>query len=135
MLLETTANIHDSSGLADTWFIRLSRFHKCVIYPMLENPRFKSAEFRKLKIAVLDTGIDLRDSAIRGAKDRIKEKRNWVPNAQGRVDTTDIADSNGHGTHIAALVLKVAPCADVCIGRIASGKLLDGGETYVAEVS
>jgi hypothetical protein len=128
--LLTRADNHSRLQLADKWFERLSDFHGRIIVPLLQSPQYDSTEVRRTKVAVLDTGIDLRDPFIKGAKSRIKEMRNWVANEKGKVDVKDVA-----GTHVAALVLKVAPCADVCVGRIASGKSLENGETYVAEVN
>jgi hypothetical protein len=102
---------------------------------LLQTHRYASTEVRRTKVVVLDTGIDLRDPFIRGVKSRIKEMRNWVADEKGVLDKKDVTDKYGHGTHVTALVLKVAPCADVCVGRIASGKALENGESYVAEVS
>lgn len=119
---------------ADSWFQQLTDFLERVMNPLLESHKYQSSSNKRTKIAVLDTGIDLRNGYIKSQKDRIKEMRNWVPNAEESVVLEDVNDVFGHGTHIAGLVLKVAPCADICVGRIASGKFLDKGETYVAEV-
>ena len=119
---------------SDYWFQQLDSFLDRVMNPLIETQKHRSGGDKRTKIAVLDTGIDLRDPYIRSQKGRIKEMQNWVPNEKGFVVLKDVADSFGHGTHVIGLVLKVAPCADICVGRIASGKSLENGETYVAEV-
>jgi hypothetical protein len=80
------------------------------------SPKFESA---RVKVAILDTGIDLEDSFIRGAKDRIRDCKNWADDREDLDDRHQVHDASGHGTHVAALLLKTAPEADVYIGRIA----------------
>jgi hypothetical protein len=48
---------------------------------------------------------------------RLDEKRchSWVD------DTTNVHDNHGHGTNVTALVLRVAPEADIYIAKVFSG--------------
>jgi subtilisin family serine protease len=68
-----------------------------------------------VKIAVLDTGIDLNHPTIKGAVNmrRIKTSKSFVK------DDKTPQDENGHGTHVASLILKVAPESELYVGKIA----------------
>ena len=71
-----------------------------------------------VKIAVLDTGVDLKHPFIRGAirQKRIRKLKSFVTN------DTSTEDRVGHGTHVANLLLEVAPDAQLYIAKIASSK-------------
>ncbi|KAH7218858.1 hypothetical protein DER44DRAFT_846806 [Fusarium oxysporum] len=70
----------------------------------------------KIRVAVLDTGIDETDMMITAAKSRIKEKRSWVGSPGSYTDTY------GHGTHVTRLLLQMAPAADIYIAKITDHK-------------
>lgn len=89
--------------------------------------------FKRTKVAVIDTGLCFSNPFIAGARDRIKETCNWVPNKKGQVDTFDVKDRVGHGTQVAELLLRIAPGVEVCVARVSDGLLQDAN--YVAEVS
>ncbi|KAF2963179.1 hypothetical protein GQX73_g10399 [Xylaria multiplex] len=75
-----------------------------------------------IRIAILDTGVDSTDNLIKGAlRTRIKDQRNFTGSSP-----TDHVDTYGHGTHVARLLLKMAPSADIFIAKISEGKHLDG---------
>ena len=74
---------------------------------------------RHVKIAVLDTGIDHTHNFIKAAK-----KQNRIKRAESFVGDGKTMDGHGHGTHIASLLLEVAPDAQLFIARVAeSGKI------------
>ncbi|KAE8450714.1 hypothetical protein EG329_006059 [Mollisiaceae sp. DMI_Dod_QoI] len=79
-----------------------------------KEPQRRSSRPR-IKIAILDTGYDPNtpDFHTPLIKSRIKDYKSWVG------DSLKPQDSNGHGTHATALLLKTAPFADVYIARIA----------------
>jgi hypothetical protein len=83
-----------------------------------------------VKIAVLDTGIDLEHNYIKGCKNanRIKKLKSFV------TDDERINDGCGHGTHIAALLLKVAPECQIYVAKVASESKIPT-EHKIAEVS
>lgn len=83
-----------------------------------------------VKIAVLDTGIDLEHSYIKGCKyaNRIKKLKSFVPGDE------KIDDGCGHGTHVAALLLKVAPECQIYVAKVASGSTIPT-DHKIAEVS
>lgn len=80
----------------------------------------RKASGKRVKIAILDTGIDLAhahfgmlddanpDYGI--PRDRVKECFSFVDGQRADRDTT------GHGTHAAALLLALAPKANVYVG-------------------
>ncbi|KAF4451363.1 ankyrin repeat domain-containing protein [Fusarium austroafricanum] len=96
-----------------------------------------------VKIAILDTGIDLDHQDFRqcakrrtkvGAKygskektqrERIKAYKNFTGGPED-----DVADDNGHGTHIAGLIMAIAPRAEIYIAKVsASPKEADSERT------
>ncbi|OTA82501.1 hypothetical protein M434DRAFT_42330, partial [Hypoxylon sp. CO27-5] len=98
---------------------------------------FKEAD-RKVKVAVLDTGIDLdhedwlQPRAVRfehnkpvPAKeklrqiDRIRNKMNFCAGSE-----KDVHDFDGHGTQVAGIILRLAPRAEVDIARVSDIDIL-----------
>ena len=92
-----------------------------------------------VKIAILDTGIDLthedfakparrrtklgeraaRQLPEKSQRDRIKACRNFVG---GPGEDENVSDSAGHGTHIAGLILGMAPRAELYIAKTSTGR-------------
>ncbi|KAL8733509.1 MAG: hypothetical protein Q9181_003571 [Wetmoreana brouardii] len=102
------------------WFVRFEETQSLVA-------QSRKARSHRVRIAILDTGIDLShpyfDSAPKslGAanhgqhgprRDRVKECRSFVHGAPGD------CDSHGHGTHCAALLLDLSPNADIYVARV-----------------
>jgi subtilisin family serine protease len=85
------------------------------VHKFISKPPDYLRETRPVKIAVLDTGLDLGHPFIQGAK-RIKEARNFVDHH------SSMADTHGHGTHVAALLLKVAPYAQIYVAKVATAE-------------
>ncbi|UKZ62537.1 uncharacterized protein TrAtP1_003782 [Trichoderma atroviride] len=74
----------------------------------------------RIRIAVLDTGIDTTDMMIRSASgSRIKGKRSWVGS------NNNFEDEYGHGTHVTRLLLKMAPAAEIFVAKITTNKTVD----------
>ncbi|RYP66887.1 hypothetical protein DL771_007544 [Monosporascus sp. 5C6A] len=73
----------------------------------------------KIRIAVLDTGIDPTDTMIKPAMLRIKDKRSWVGSPENCVD------NYGHGTHVTRLLIKMAPAAEIYVAKITDNKNVD----------
>lgn len=80
-----------------------------------------------MKVAILDSGIELPSTDMLARGERIKEVRSWVgvsidDEKDGRLlqpDQLGCRDEIGHGTHIAGLLLDVAPEVDLYIAQIA----------------
>ncbi|KAL8407909.1 hypothetical protein RB594_006639 [Gaeumannomyces avenae] len=71
-----------------------------------------------VKIAVLDTGIDLDHECVSATEDRIMEKCSWTNIGRPR---GGVGDENGHGTFVAGLLLEYARDAEVYVGKVCSG--------------
>ncbi|RSL44909.1 hypothetical protein CEP53_011014 [Fusarium sp. AF-6] len=74
-------------------------------------------EKNRIKVAIIDSGVDPDDGWIRARSSQIVDKRNWT---SCQID--DCADICGHGTHITRLILKVAPAAEVYIAKVSKRK-------------
>lgn len=71
-----------------------------------------------VKIAVLDTGIDLNHPDMQACSENIKAKYNCLNGkAKGAVH-----DLDGHGTFVASLLLDYAPDAEIYVVKIADRK-------------
>jgi hypothetical protein len=103
---------------ASQWFARLEQKHIQDSLP----PR--PAKPQRIKIAVLDTGIDLNND--------------WISQKRGRVQCWPTngacADQDGHGTQVAYLILLLAPHVQVHVAKVSqSGLLQDANITAIAE--
>lgn len=114
---------------AQTYFERFDMFREQHILPALKSTKRSQ---RRVKVAILDTGICEGDPSIRGLinkamgpegqglfkrpRNPIKLVKNCLKN--GHEDATDTC---GHGTHVAYLLMRVAPEADLYIYKISEG--------------
>ncbi|KAI5460318.1 hypothetical protein BGZ63DRAFT_424828 [Mariannaea sp. PMI_226] len=67
------------------------------------------------RIAILDTGYDA-NSQFFAAGPRRNRLIMWKDFVDGQAEPVD---SDGHGTHVVSLCMKIAPAADICVARIA----------------
>lgn len=87
-------------------------------------PSSVSNHVSPVRIAVLDTGVDLNHPDIEARLEQIKGKYNWVDEgSKGQVH-----DRNGHGTCTTGLLLDFAPNAEIYVAKVAEMKLV-GPET------
>ncbi|RYP72543.1 hypothetical protein DL769_004433 [Monosporascus sp. CRB-8-3] len=93
------------------WFYILDEINKA-----LDTQRI--GKFKRVKIAILDTGIDMTNSIFDTpeAKERIKRREDFLREDPLR---TDAHDKCGHGSHCAGLLRRVAPAADIYVARVA----------------
>lgn len=87
----------------------------------------------KIRIAILDTGIDAKDDMLIETAlqcHRIKECRGFVNYPGADPDPEDYHDEDGHGTHVARLVLTAAPSADVFIAKISNKTTMDARDLH-----
>ncbi|KAF5988819.1 hypothetical protein FBULB1_1277 [Fusarium bulbicola] len=82
-----------------------------------------------VRIAILDSGLDPKNPFLiedqHLARPQIKEARSFVHGTEPH----EILDEIGHGTHALGLLLKVAPCAEIYVAKVARGETL-GPNTY-----
>jgi subtilisin family serine protease len=82
-----------------------------------------------VRIAILDSGLDPKNPFLiedkQLPKPRIKEGRSFVHGTEPH----DVQDEIGHGTHALGLLLKIAPCAEIYVARVARRETL-GPNTY-----
>lgn len=89
-----------------------------------------TADFAEpVRIAILDSGLDpdspflIEDQQL--ANPRVKDALSFIHGTGPH----DVRDEIGHGTHALGLLLKVAPCAEIYVARIARRETLDAN-TY-----
>lgn len=70
----------------------------------------------KVRIAIIDTGIDTNDTLIEACmeENKIKDCRGFLD------DPNDITDEHGHGTHVTRLILELAPSAEVYVAKVSN---------------
>ncbi|KAG5801155.1 hypothetical protein H9Q74_014295 [Fusarium xylarioides] len=93
-------------------------------------------ELPKIRIAVLDSGVDVNDLMIDiGIKQRrinCKKSKSFVhPNKKGPDNWR--RDTCGHGTHVTQLLLKTAPAAEIFVGEICTDKVIN--DQYMPGIS
>ncbi|EGX92020.1 subtilisin, putative [Cordyceps militaris CM01] len=90
----------------------------------LRTPLSKNRD-RKIRIAIIDSGVCSRDEYIRENRrnGRIKGQRNF---SDSNVD--DLEDFHGHGTTVAKILLEVAPETEVYIAKVTSSQSLSDQE-------
>ena len=78
----------------------------------------------KIRIAVLDSGVQCTDSVIACA---INHKRINVGKSRSFLGPTDNwqEDTEGHGTNITQLLLTTAPTAEIYVGKICTKNLIN----------
>jgi subtilisin family serine protease len=101
--------------LSEKWFERLQD----LVHKLLPHP---PTDTRRVKIAILDSGVDLTHPTIVCNKQRIMAKRSFLMQDSPREQAKDMI---GHGTHILGLLLKVAPYADIYVARITKSHEFD----------
>jgi hypothetical protein len=104
-----------AAGYADQWFKSLRED----VFPLL--PKTPKQENR-VKIAILDTGIDVTESFISMNRARITTQ-SFLPK------DSKVEDTHGHGTHATALLLRVARNADIFVARITEDDELSDPKT------
>jgi subtilisin family serine protease len=86
----------------------------------------------RIKVCVIDTGLDERHPAIQAAKTfkAIKERRSFMVQSNGT------EDFSGHGTHMVELILKSSANVEIYIAKIADDATVPQDEIeIIADVS
>lgn len=88
------------------------------VYNKFITPFASSLAFPPVKIAILDTGIDLTHPDVEARSNNIKGKYNWL----NEKFKNRVHDRNGHGTFGFGLLLDYAPDAQLYVAKIAEDK-------------
>ncbi|KAL2196896.1 peptidase S8/S53 domain-containing protein [Corynascus similis CBS 632.67] len=105
----TSQLVNDAS--VDMWFADIERINEEIFQP------YRRQVCKRVKVGILDTGIDMKNAVFRReeVRSRIKKRVDFCdPNGKG-----SCRDRCGHGTHCAALINRIAPAADIYVGRVA----------------
>jgi hypothetical protein len=118
---------------ADVFFKKLDAFHNSYsrsIESCAASAKLSKERPRRIRIAILDTGIDFLHPGIRAAKANGRIRKEWCCSWVGA--EADVADEDGemHGSNCASLIHEVAPEADIYIGKVFQR---NGFRTYQAE--
>ena len=103
-----------SAREADEWLDKL----KLEVHPLIKREMVGSGT--QVRIAILDTGLELPEDCQCIYSDRIRECRSWLDAfglEDGNPETGNI-DVDGHGTHSTGLLLEVAPNAEIFVARV-----------------
>ncbi|KAI0544648.1 hypothetical protein F4679DRAFT_564149 [Xylaria curta] len=108
----------DRAKASDKWIENVKKIIHDRIGKIAELP-----SSRRVRVALLDTGIDLKHAYFDGeySSGRIKSVRSWVDGKAGAEDQHG-GDESGHGTFIASLMLKLGPNIDLYIARVSKSR-------------
>lgn len=70
----------------------------------------------RIKIALIDTGVDQSDPVVKGELARITGT-SWIDD-----NPDSYHDTCGHGTHVVRLVLRASPTAHVIVAKVSKDK-------------
>ncbi|KUL88013.1 hypothetical protein ZTR_03836 [Talaromyces verruculosus] len=113
------ASLHDSAAQRqsnDRFWREFETVEKCLAEHR-PNSNAPSHD-RRVKIAVLDSGIDLNHPGI---QDLIQSSSKWNPDrvvSKSFVGLDDSSDLNGHGTHVACTIMSIAQGAKLFVGGV-----------------
>jgi subtilisin family serine protease len=108
---------------ADEWFADLKALSHTFLDKYQTDDLSNDRNFRRVRIAILDTGIAFRGTASAPVPELIKENIGRVK--LGKALDKSLPpheDTNGHGTHAAGLILQVCPYANIYIYRVLRGE-------------
>lgn len=84
----------------------------------------QSKSVSPVKIAILDTGLDVDHECIEAHAETLPKRvlgKNWLEEKTSK----HLFDSNGHGTHIAGIILDLVPHAELLVAKVTDGVVLD----------
>lgn len=107
-----------TDGAADVWFKYLEERTHALLKPYRPDNNAKQSSYHRVRIAIIDSGIDPTHKDVIARASRFVDFKSFIPKE------TDRRDDSGHGTHVAMILLKVAPEADIYVARVFSRTLL-----------
>ncbi|KAK5057883.1 hypothetical protein LTR84_011884 [Exophiala bonariae] len=98
---------------------RLRKTHEFLVTKCRNNVDYEEGEGsrknkRRVRIAVLDTGVSMKHPEINARKERIKGFYCDIKGLENKANE----DTSGHGTSTALLLMQVAPEADIYVARV-----------------
>ncbi|OAL03888.1 hypothetical protein IQ06DRAFT_302808 [Phaeosphaeriaceae sp. SRC1lsM3a] len=87
-------------------------------------------ESNRIRIAVLDTGVNIEGSFWRG-RSRVRQIKSSPIKKTMSFIGDSVHDESGHGTNVAAIISKLAPEADLYIAKISHGKETEGTQQII----
>ena len=75
----------------------------------------------RIKVAVLDTGLDIGHPRIQASRERVRGTWTWLDAPEGK-EQAEPNDPCGHGTHVTGLLLDIAPDCDVYVAQVADSR-------------
>lgn len=123
---------HPEYGPIDSWFEKFRDLD--VLSPLRQ---LRPGDSRRVRLAIIDTGIDIGHVQMQAAaiSGQIVKVCTWV-DGQGGAEDESGGDSEGHGTHIASVILGMTPHVDLYIARVTkTRKLSDDEAENAAKVS
>lgn len=122
VLLLDTQNFRGSSWLisSNSRCLNYSNWKSkfLAVYEKFIPPYSKHSQLPPVKIAVLDTGVDITHPDIEAREENIKGLYNWFNEKLKK----SVHDRNGHGTFIASLLLDYAPDSHLYVAKISDSK-------------
>jgi hypothetical protein len=88
------------------WFREMKSFEKCI-------DASRKSWYQKAKVAILDTGVDATHPDI--SKEIEDGRITYYDFVDG---STNFKDEDGHGTHCTSVLAKLAPNAEIYVGRV-----------------
>ncbi|KAH7308885.1 hypothetical protein B0I35DRAFT_88127 [Stachybotrys elegans] len=106
-----------TSSTVNKFWTRLETFHKSYSGFVTHRNTVSGGDSpRRIRIAVIDTGIDFNHAGIMEAKEQGRMKEEWCQSWVG-ADAKD-EDNELHGTNCAYLLHKAAPEADIYVAKV-----------------
>jgi hypothetical protein len=112
---------------ADEWLRELKRVAVAIRHSPI------SFDHQKVRIAILDTGIDPLHQDILARDESIMDTVSWARDGLG-TRQTKTKDCHGHGTAVASIILSIAEDADVYIAKVTNDDGTSIAEQDVAAV-
>ncbi|KAH9214084.1 peptidase S8/S53 domain-containing protein [Leptodontidium sp. 2 PMI_412] len=97
--------------------IKINQEHHVCLY---DDGQYGTISAQVIRVAVLDTGLDLPEEAEWAYEYRIGGRRIWLSENErlGQVLRKEKGDYDGHGTHATALLLQVAPDTEIFVAQV-----------------
>ncbi|KAK2608930.1 hypothetical protein QQS21_002506 [Conoideocrella luteorostrata] len=112
----------ERSSYAEDFLQRAEQFYDSKIACIQIGPR--------IRIAILDTGVDVNNPFFRGVRQRRVKKDSPFKGYKSFVGNLE-TDTFGHGTNVAASLLRIAPEADLYIAKISQNEEHAGTDQIV----